>query len=91
MLDKGHGMLGTFIEKTAGREGKPVLFFDPRNTSRKCARCHHVDAESRKSERFRCTACGHEDHACQWNAGVSLSMSFGDGLRRRTIAPVGRL
>lgn len=63
MLDRGHGMLRLFIEEVAAREGRRVILVDPRNTSRECARCHHVDGGSRKGAVFACTACGHADHA----------------------------
>jgi transposase len=44
--------------------GIPVLFVDPRDTSRRCSRCGHVDKRSRVSQSgFRCCLCGYELNA----------------------------
>lgn len=42
-----------------------VVEVDPRNTSRACPECAHVDPASRPrgGKRFRCVACGHRDDA----------------------------
>jgi putative transposase len=48
----------------ARRAGVPVVYVDPRNTSRECSRCGHVAKENRSSQaKFRCVSCGHEAHA----------------------------
>ncbi len=37
---------------------------NPRNTSRECNECHHVEAANRKSQAvFECQQCGHKAHA----------------------------
>jgi len=58
------GQLVSFLSYKAQLAGVPVVFVDPRNTSRACAECGHVDKSNRKSQaEFRCKACGHESHA----------------------------
>lgn len=42
----------------------PVVYVDPRNTSRTCPACGHVDARNRRTQaRFRCVRCGLAGHA----------------------------
>lgn len=64
LLDVAPGMFRLMLSyKLAGRGGQLVTV-DPRNTSRTCHACLHVDRVSRRSRsQFACTACGHEDHA----------------------------
>ncbi|MFC8505496.1 RNA-guided endonuclease InsQ/TnpB family protein [Streptomyces sp. NPDC057411] len=58
--------LGAFVEYKARRAGVPVLFVDPRNTSRQCSECRHTHRTNRVSQaRFACRSCGvvlHADH-----------------------------
>jgi IS605 OrfB family transposase len=79
--------LGSFIAYKATRAGVPVVYVDPRNTSRECSECHHVDKRNRPSQAvFACRACGHTanaDHNASraiahraegvWNAGRQSS------------------
>ncbi len=56
--------LRAFIEYKAQREGVVLVLVDPRNTSRICPACGHIDRANRPSQaEFRCVACGHTDHA----------------------------
>ncbi len=56
--------LRAFIEYKAKVAGVPVLLVDPRDTSRRCSRCGHVDKRSRISQsEFRCRVCGYESNA----------------------------
>jgi IS605 OrfB family transposase len=56
--------LGAFIGYKAKLAGAPVVYVDPRDTSRTCAECGHCERSNRKSRgEFSCKACGHEDHA----------------------------
>lgn len=51
--------LGSFIDYKAQQAGVPVVRVDPRNTSRTCPQCGHVDKANRKSQsRFLCVVCG---------------------------------
>jgi putative transposase len=42
---------------------KVLLKVNPRDTSRECSACGHIDKANRDRERFICTECGHFDHA----------------------------
>lgn len=56
--------LRTFIEYKAKLAGIEVVTVDPRNTSRQCSICGHVDKANRKSQAdFCCVSCGHTAHA----------------------------
>jgi putative transposase len=53
------GQLRALIAYKAKRAGVPVVFVDPRNTSRTCPTCGHVDTHNRPSQdRFECVRCG---------------------------------
>ncbi len=53
--------------------GVPVILIDPRNTSRECAACGHIDKANRKSQSsFLCTVCGYSANADR-NAAVIIS------------------
>ncbi|MCJ0873986.1 transposase [Streptomyces sp. AP-93] len=58
--------LGSFVEYKARRAGVPVVFVDPRNTSRQCSECRHTHRSNRVAQaRFVCRSCGtvmHADH-----------------------------
>jgi IS605 OrfB family transposase len=58
--------LRSFIAYKAEAAGVPAIFVDPRNTSRTCPRCGHVDKANRRSQsEFRCVRCccaGHADY-----------------------------
>lgn len=65
--------LRTFITYKACWHGVPLVLVDPRNTSRQCASCGHIDKASRKSQSvFVCTSCGHAAHA-DVNAARNIS------------------
>jgi len=56
--------LRTFVEYKARLAGVPVVPVDPRNTSRTCPECGHIDKANRKSQsRFSCVVCGHSGQA----------------------------
>ena len=56
--------LRSFIKYKAKLAGVPVVIVDPRNTSRTCPACGHVDASNRKTrEDFECVRCGFADLA----------------------------
>lgn len=51
--------LRKFIEYKAQAKGTPVLFVNPKNTSKTCSRCGHLAPGNRKSQTvFTCQACG---------------------------------
>ena len=72
--------LGQFILYKAILAGVPVVFVDPRNTSRKCSKCGCVDKRSRKSQsNFSCTSCGYTLNA-DYNAAKNISVLGWGGL-----------
>ena len=51
--------LRSFIEYKAQLAGVPVVAVDPRNTSRTCPCCGHIDKANRKTQdKFLCVSCG---------------------------------
>jgi putative transposase len=57
------------IAYKAALSGVPVCVVDPRNTSRECSHCGHIDKASRKTQSlFLCTSCG-----CTLNADVNAA------------------
>ena len=64
ILDQGWGMFVRQLAYKLEWRGGMIVEVDPRNTSRRCPECDHVDAENRPSQaRFACVSCGHEAHA----------------------------
>lgn len=56
--------LRTFITYKSELLGVPRKLVDPRNTSRQCPECGHIDKRNRKSQAvFLCVECGHQEHA----------------------------
>jgi putative transposase len=56
--------LREFLVYKVQRVGVPLLFVDPRNTSRTCNRCGYVDKRNRRSQaEFSCRRCGFEAQA----------------------------
>ena len=65
--------LRQFIEYKARAAGVLVIYIDPRNTSRTCSKCEHVDKKNRKDqEHFVCRACGHAMNA-DINAALNIA------------------
>ena len=51
--------LRQFVVYKAQRFGIPVFFVDPKNTSRECPKCHHIEKSNRKTrDLFVCKSCG---------------------------------
>lgn len=60
----GFGQFGAFVTYKAKRSGVPVVFVDPRNTSRECQECGCVDKKNRTNQAiFCCISCGHQSPA----------------------------
>lgn len=60
----GFAQLGTFVVYKAKRVGVPVVFVDPRNTSRECSACGCVDRKNRPDQaRFSCISCAYAANA----------------------------
>jgi IS605 OrfB family transposase len=52
--------LETFIKYKAALRGVPVVYVNPRNTSRTCSKCGEINLPVGK--KYKCTECGHFDH-----------------------------
>jgi IS605 OrfB family transposase len=65
--------LRSFVTYKAKRAGVPVFLVDPRNTSRTCPACGHIDKANRPSQsKFSCVVCGCAglaDHIAAVNIG----------------------
>ena len=60
----GFAQLGAFVVYKAKRAGVPVVFVDPRNTSRECSACGCIDKKNRPDQaRFSCISCAHAANA----------------------------
>jgi IS605 OrfB family transposase len=58
------GQLGAFATYKARLAGVPMVFVDPRNTSRQCAECGCIDKKNRPDQAtFSCVSCSHKDAA----------------------------
>jgi IS605 OrfB family transposase len=56
--------LREFVAYKAQQAGVPLLFVDPRNTSRTCSCCGYVDKKNRRTQaEFSCLRCGFTGHA----------------------------
>ena len=64
--------LKQFVVYKAKKTGVPVVFVDPRNSSRTCSSCGHCDKANRKSQsQFLCLSCGFQTNADK-NAALNL-------------------
>ena len=62
--------LRLFIAYKAMLAGIPLVIIDPKNTSRQCSACGHIDEKNRPTRAdFRCVCCGHSE-----NADLNLSL-----------------
>jgi len=56
--------LASLIEYKAALAGVPVIYVDPKNTSKTCPRCGNISRQNRKSQGwFKCTRCGYQSDA----------------------------
>jgi len=81
--------LAAKIAYKAAEVGVPVIFVDPRNTSRTCSRCGHCEKANRKSQsQFLCLKCGFETNADK-NAALNIEAraDLSGGLLSRLGAP----
>ena len=78
ILATGWGELRRNVEYKAAH----IVAVDPRNTSRKCHECGHVDKGNRTTQAdFKCLACGHAGNA-DVNAALNV-MARGIGASER--------
>jgi len=71
--------LRAFVDYKARVAGVPVLMVDPRDTSRRCSACGHMEKLNRVSQsEFKCRVCGRSENAdfnaaknIRWRAAVN--------------------
>jgi putative transposase len=64
--------LGSFLAYKAKLAGVPVVYIDPRDTSRTCSECGHCEKANRKTQgEFSCKACGMSMNADR-NAALNI-------------------
>ncbi|WP_293112665.1 transposase [Moorena sp. SIO4G3] len=78
------GELVKKVEVVAAKSGIPVVKVNPKHTSQKCPKCHHVSKSNRKKEKFVCTNCGHYDDA-DINGAINIKLR---GLKKLGIDPL---
>ena len=64
ILASAWGILGQRLEQKGAASGVTVVQVNPRFTSQQCHICGHISPGNRESQaKFRCSECGHSDHA----------------------------
>jgi hypothetical protein len=64
--------LRSYVEYKAKLAGIPVVLVDPRNTSKMCSKCNHIDDANRKDQaHFVCQSCGFATNA-DFNASLNI-------------------
>jgi transposase, IS605 OrfB family, central region len=64
ILDQGWYEFRRQLEYKQQWAGGKLIIVPPANTSLKCSACGHISKANRISQsRFRCTECGHKEHA----------------------------
>ena len=72
ILDQGWGEFRRQLTYKLAWSGGSLLLVDPRDTSRKCSRCGHVDEANRPTQTsFRCVVCDYTANADS-NAAVNV-------------------
>ncbi|MDN5375337.1 MAG: putative transposase [Thermacetogenium sp.] len=73
--------LASFIEYKAKLAGVPVIYVDPKETSKTCPRCGNVSRCNRKAQGwFKCTKCGYQSDADRVGA-LNIAARALDALR----------
>jgi putative transposase len=67
------GQFGIFLAYKSEVLGKTLIQVNPRNTSRKCSRCGHIETKNRTGSTFKCIKCYFELHA-DLNASRNIAM-----------------
>ena len=89
--------LQSFIKYKAKVAGVPIVFVDPRNTSRTCPECGYVAKANRKGEEFQCGKCGllgHADHTAAVNIGRAAfqpTIRLEGFFRQISLSPLGAI
>jgi putative transposase len=84
ILGSGWGLLARRLEDKAPDRVEKI---PPAYTSQRCSECGHVAADSRESQAlFRCTACGHTEHA---DVNAAKNIAAGHAVTARGRSPLG--
>lgn len=76
MLSKWNlGLLHEAIKQKCEENSVYLHFVNPKNTSRTCPICHHIDKRNRCNTHFKCMACGYESDA-DLNASINILNLF---------------
>lgn len=87
--------LQSFIEYKAKVVGVPVIYINPKNTSRTCPSCGYIAKANRNGESFHCGHCdfvGHVDHVAAVNIGrvaVNRPYALKDFFEHVSLSPLG--
>jgi putative transposase len=63
IADAAWGELKLKISAAAAKWGKIYLEVEPKHTSQQCSSCGHIDAASRKGEKYICSVCEYAEDA----------------------------
>lgn len=80
ILNASWSMFANMLKYKCERAGKKLIRVAPQYTSQTCFECGHVEAESRKAEKFVCVNCGHIAHA-DTNAAKNILQRADEVLR----------
>lgn len=83
--------LGQKLRYKAERAGVPLVFVDPRNTSRQCPACGHAERANRPTQAlFRCVACGYSG-AADYVAAVNIAVRGWAAVNRPHLGEASRV
>jgi len=91
----GFLQLQSFIEYKAKVAGVPVVYVEPKNTSRTCPNCGYIAKTNRNGEQFHCGKCGFAGHADSIAAenirrvAVNRPYASKDFFRHISLSPLG--
>lgn len=71
ILDQGWGRFRQMLKYKLDERGGDLIEVNPSYTSQTCSVCGVIDSDSRKAQRFTCTACGQDTHA-DTNAAINI-------------------
>ena len=89
ILEQGWYLFCTLLWYKLERCGRCLVEVNPAFTSVTCSACGHRSKSNRDGERFRCSACRHEDHA-DANASKNIWAAGQAVLRDTILAPADR-
>jgi putative transposase len=86
IADAGWGTLVTLLREKAEKAARAIVAVPAQNTSRTCAVCGHVAAQSRRGAWFACVGCGHAADA-DVNAAQVILQRAQSALARSELPP----